>query len=186
MNQQIQAIYAAAVTRSDVENIELQDMDPGLCTPFLSNGMQVHLPYTVYAHWFLLRRLLQGAGVSQVQASMDIDSMSRAAFLCAYAEEVRRGEAHGFFVRYSKYYTVDQRRRIMEESRRHRARFATPCPRRFAATRRPSPGAMMQAQFDDGTVVRQMEGCLVRPPVAHHERTEQGGLLTHTAGQCAG
>ena len=152
LNQQIQAIYAAAVTRSDVENIELQDMDPGLCTPFLSNGMQVHLPYTVYAHWFLLRRLLQGAGVRQVQASMDIDSMSRAAFLCAFAEEVRRGEAHGFFVRYSKYFTVDQRRRIMEESRRHRAAFRNTLPEEVRRDSQAVSRAMMQAQFDDGTV----------------------------------
>ena len=152
LNQQIQAIYAAAVTRSDVENIELQDMDPGLCTPFLSNGMQVHLPYTVYAHWFLLHRLLQGAGVRQVQASMDIDSMSRAAFLCAYAEEVRRGAAHGFFVRYSKYYTVDQRRRIMEESRRQRAAFRNTLPEEIRRDPQAVSRAMMQAQFDDGTV----------------------------------
>ncbi len=29
---QITALYAAAVSREDVENIELQDMDPGFCT----------------------------------------------------------------------------------------------------------------------------------------------------------
>ncbi len=36
--------------------------------------------------------------------------MSRAAFLCAFADEVKRGEAHGFFVRYTKFLTVDERR----------------------------------------------------------------------------
>ena len=75
---------------------------PGFCTPPLRNGMQVHLPYTAYAHWFLLYRLLTGAGVKTLQANMDIDSMSRAAFLCAYEDEVKRGDAHGFFVRFTK------------------------------------------------------------------------------------
>ena len=92
LEQQIRNLYAEAITRADVENIELQDLNPDLRTPFLRNGMQVHLPYTVYAHWFLLHRLLLGAGVKQVQANMDIDSMSRAAFLCAFSEEVKRGD----------------------------------------------------------------------------------------------
>ena len=95
LNQQIQDLYAAAASRADVENIELQDFDPGFLTPFLRNGMQVHQPYTVYAHWFLLHRLLRGTGVKHVQANMDIDSMSRAAFLCAFSEEIMRGDAHG-------------------------------------------------------------------------------------------
>ena len=76
LSRQIQDLYAAAVTRDDVEDIELQDMDPGFRTPFLRNGMQVHPPYTAYAHWFLLHRLLTGAGVKTLQANMDIDSMS--------------------------------------------------------------------------------------------------------------
>ena len=141
LSQQIQDIYAAAITRGDVENIELQDMDPGFCTPCLRNGMQVHLPYTVYAHWFLLHRLLNGAGVKTLQANMDIDSMSRAAFLCAYEDEVKRGDAHGFFVRYTKYQTVDKRRSNMEESRRHRACVSQhPARGRFAAILWLSPG----------------------------------------------
>ena len=63
LERQIQNLYEDAITREDVENIELQDLDPELRTPFLRNGMQIHLPYTVYAHWFLLHRLLHGAGV---------------------------------------------------------------------------------------------------------------------------
>ena len=155
LTAQITALYAAAVNREDVENIELQDMDPGLCTPSLRNGMQVHLPYTVYAHWFLLHRLLTGAGVKTVQANMDIDSMSRAAFLCAFAEEIQRGEAHGFFVRYTKFQTVDERRRIMEESRWHRAAFQNTLPEAVRHDPQAVSRAMMQTQFDDGAVYGQ-------------------------------
>ena len=152
LSRQIQDIYAAASTRSDVENIELQDMDPDLCTPSLRGGMQVHRPYTVYAHWFLLHRLLTGAGVRTLQANMDVDSMSRAAFLCAFAEEVQRGDAHGFFVRYTKYQTVDKRRQIMEESRRHRAAFRNTLPEEVRRDPQAVSRAMMQAQFSEGTV----------------------------------
>ncbi len=152
LSQQIQDIYAAAITRGDVENIELQDMDPGFCTPTLRGGLQVHMPYTVYAHWFLLHRLLTGAGVKTLQANMDIDSMSRAAFLCAYEDEVKRGDAHGFFVRYTKYQTVDKRRLIMEESRRHRAAFRNALPEEVRRDPVTVSRAMMQAQFADGTV----------------------------------
>ena len=150
LEQQIIDLYADAATREDVENIELQDMDPGFCTPCLRNGMQVHLPYTVYGHWFLLHRLMQGAGVKTVQANMDIDSMSRAAFLCAFAEEVKRGEAHGFFVRFTKFQTVDQRRRIMGESRQRRTAFRNTLPEEVRRDPQAVSRAMMQAQFADG------------------------------------
>ena len=49
--------------------------------------MQVHEPYTAYAHWMLLHRILTGAGVERLQANMDQNSMTRAAFLCAYVDE---------------------------------------------------------------------------------------------------
>ena len=151
LGRQIQDIYAQAATRDDVENIELQNLDPVLCTPFLRNGMQVHMPYTVYAHWFLLHRLLAGASVTQVQANMDIDSMSRAAFLCAFGDEVKRGDAHGFYVRYTKYQTIDERRQIMEESRRRRAAFRKTLPEELQRDPEAVSRAMMQAQFAEGT-----------------------------------
>lgn len=150
LEQQIRNLYAEAITRADVENIELQDLNPDLRTPFLRNGMQVHLPYTVYAHWFLLHRLLQGAGVKQVQANMDIDSMSRAAFLCAFSEEVTRGDAHAFFVRYTKFQTVDERRGILELSRKERARFRKTLPKTIRDNRIEVSRRMMQAQFAEG------------------------------------
>ena len=150
LERQILNLYEDAETRADVENIELQDLDPELRTPFLRNGMQIHLPYTVYAHWFLLHRLLHGAGVKHVQANMDIDSMSRAAFLCAFSEEVKRGDAHGFFVRYTKFQTVDERRGILEVSRKNRARFRKTLPDGIRNDPDEVSRRMMQAQFADG------------------------------------
>ena len=125
---QIETLYTQAASRDDVENIELQHFDSSLVTPELKAGLQIHMPYTTYAHWLLLRRILTGAGVEKIQANMDIDSSSRAAFLCAFVDEVRRGDAHLFYVRYSKYLTVDERRGIVAASRRTRNAFAKKLP----------------------------------------------------------
>ena len=125
---QLETLYAEAAAREDVENIELHLFNESFITPELKGGLQVHMPYTTYAHWLLMHRILTGAGVEKVQVNVDIDSMSRAAFLCAFADEVRRGDAHMFFVRFTKYLTVDQRRRIMEASARARNAFARTLP----------------------------------------------------------
>ena len=52
---------------------------------------------------------------------MDIDSMRRAAFVCAVADEIARGDAHGFSVRCTKFQPVDERKRILPEANRARA-----------------------------------------------------------------
>ena len=129
LRHQIAALYATADTRADVEDIELHlHNDQYWRTPSLGTGMQMHLPYTVYAHWVLLHRILCGAGVKHLQANMDLSSTSRAAFLCAFADEVKRGDAHGFFVRYTKYQTIDERKNILRKAQKARPEFRNSLP----------------------------------------------------------
>ena len=150
MNQ-ITALYATAEKREDVEDIELHYHNDLYCrTPSLGVGMQVHLPYTVYAHWFLLHRILSGAGVKRLQANMDISSTSRAAFLCAFAEEVMRGDANGFFVRYTKYQTVDQRKSILRAARNARDEFRKTLPPSVRRNNREVIRRMMRARIEEG------------------------------------
>ena len=144
---QIEELYAAAAEREDVENIELQALDTVYATPFLNRGLQVHMPYMAYAHWFLLHRILNGAGVKQVQMNSDIDSLSRAAFLSAFADEVKRGNAHAFFVRYTKHQTIDQRRRILEQSKRERAAFRRKLPKSVRKDRQEVARRMMKERI---------------------------------------
>ena len=59
---------------------------------------------------------------------MDIYSMSRAAFVCAFADATSRGDAHGFYVRYTKFQTVDERKRILRAADRARARYRATLP----------------------------------------------------------
>ena len=145
---QIEELYAAAASREDVENIELQALDTVYATPFLKSGLQVHMPYVAYAHWFLLHRVLTGAGVKQVQMNSDIGSLSRAAFLSAFADEVKRGDAHAFFVRYTKHQTIDERRRILKESKRERAAFRRTLPKSLRKNRKEVARRMMKAKIE--------------------------------------
>ena len=109
IRQQLAAIYTAAETRADVEDREFAELHPELHNVHAGTGMQVHVPYTVYAHFFLMRELMSGAGVKQVKYSMDCESLLRAAFLSAWQPEVSAGAAHGFYVRHHKYQTVPER-----------------------------------------------------------------------------
>ena len=117
LQRQLTEIYTSAVSRADVEDRELQEMHPGLYNPQAGKGMQVHVPYTVYAHFFMMRQLLRGAGVKRVEYSMDCESLLRGAFLSAWCDEVKQGTAHGFYVRHAKYRTVTERETAKKEAR---------------------------------------------------------------------
>ncbi len=54
-----------------------------------AGDMSMKEPYTTYAHWFLMRHLLLGAGVERMQFHFDIDSMSRMSFLCSFIDEIK-------------------------------------------------------------------------------------------------
>ena len=151
LTKQIKALYESAESREDVEDIELHCYnDLYFRTPTLGVGMQVHLPYTVYAHWMLMHRLLTGAGVERVQANMDISSTSRAAFLCAFKDEVKRGDANGFYVRYTKYQTVDQRKNILRVARKKRAEFRNRLPASVRRNEKAVIRRMMKERIEAG------------------------------------
>ena len=145
----IAEVYASAETRQDVENIELQVLDTTYVTPFLSTGLQVHMPYTAYAHWFLLHRVLTGAGVKKLQLNTDIDSMTRAAFFAVYADEVKRGDAHAFFVQYTKWLTIDQRERIQAASKRKLGQYRTAAPGRARWSKKKLAREMMKEYIEE-------------------------------------
>ena len=117
IQRQLTAIYASAESRDDVEDREFREMHPGFHNPQAGKGMQVHAPYTVYAHFFLVRDVLLGAGVRKVEYSMDCESLLRGAFLSAWCDEVKQGTAHGFYVRHAKYQTVTERENAKTDAR---------------------------------------------------------------------
>jgi len=115
--QQIADIYSAAQSREDIEDREDQKMDLEYCNPILTEGMQVHVPYTCYAHFQLIHMLVKGAGVEKLSYYMDCDSMLRAGFMSAFEQEIRSGDAHAFYVRYSKYLTTPKKADLYEKAK---------------------------------------------------------------------
>ena len=149
--RQIQRLYANAQSRRDVEDIELDHHDPACRQlPPLGTGMQTHEPYTAYAHWMLMHRMLTGAGVRHVQGNMDESSMSRAAFLCAFLDEVRRGDADAFFVRYTKFQTINERESIRQGAKRERERFREALPPEISENPREVARLMMKERIAAG------------------------------------
>jgi hypothetical protein len=127
--QQIAEVYASAQSRKDVENREQQNIDLAYCNPILTNGMQVHVPYTCYAHFQLMRMLLTGGGVERVFYYMDCDSMLRAGFITAFENEIRSGNAHGFYVRSSKFLTNTDKEALYEKAQQILSDYTDSLPR---------------------------------------------------------
>ena len=171
--ERIQGLYAQADTRKDVENIELQHLDTTLVTPTLKGGLQVHLAYTTYAHWFLLHRILTGGGVEKFQVNIDVDSMSRAAFLCAFMDEVKRGDADLFYVLFTKNLPVDERRRIKNEAKRAARAFAKTLPPEGRDTSWKVSRAMMQESLKHGLKIGRWSDDWFRHPIATSNEPEK-------------
>lgn len=108
--------YADAVQREDVESGEIVTRDRKLP----GQGAQVHLEYTMYAHFFYLAMLFKN--VSKVRFYCDQESGIRAAMLAAFQERVKRREVDAFYVSIKKELMVWEKQKALAESRREFAR----------------------------------------------------------------
>lgn len=108
----IESAYDEAIARDDVEVAEA--LDETIRLP--SKGMQVHSEYTLYGHFFLLKKLL--GGVEKVRFFLDQESGIRAACFSAFTEEIKQGECDAFYVRINKDLTVNERKRALAENRK--------------------------------------------------------------------
>jgi len=80
-----------------------------------AKGMQVHAEYTLYAHFFFLKRLL--ADAEKVRLFLDQDSGIRAAALAAFMEDIKSRRADAFYIRIGKDMTVDEKRRVVTQAK---------------------------------------------------------------------
>lgn len=107
----IAATYVDAAQREDVEVGERPDANQRLP----STGVQVHAEYTLYGHFFFLRRLF--GGVEKLRFCLDQDSGMRAACLAAFQPEIKARTADAVYVRIAKDLTVNEKRVGLAESR---------------------------------------------------------------------
>lgn len=108
---EVEVAYDEAKDRPDVEVAATQTFD----TQLPSKGMQVHSEYSLYGHFFFLKRLL--AGAEKIRFFMDQESGIRAACLAAFQQEIKERKADAFYVRINKTLTVNERRRALAKSR---------------------------------------------------------------------
>ena len=72
-----------------------ESLDDDLALP--KDGMQVRGEYTMYGHFFFLRKLLDIT--DKVRFFLDQDSAFRAACLSAFSERIKEGRCDAFYVR---------------------------------------------------------------------------------------
>jgi transposase-like protein len=122
LEDNIEAAYAEATRREDVEVSEVQDVGRRLPT----RGMQIHAEYTLYGHFFYLKCLF--GGIEKLRFFLDQDSGMRAACLAAFQPEIAARMADAFYVRIAKELTVTEKRKAITASRKifEEARQANP------------------------------------------------------------
>ncbi len=104
LSDEIDEIYAAALTRDDIENPDT----PSPATRLPEYGMQTHGAYTMYGYFFFLKRLL--GNVQKWRFFLDQDPGLRAACLSAFRNEIQGRTADAFYVCIAKHLTVDEKR----------------------------------------------------------------------------
>lgn len=108
---QIDEVYAAALMRDDIESPDA----PLPVERLPEYGMQTHGEYTMYGHFFFLKRLL--GNVQKWRFFIDQDPGLRAACLSAFRDEIRGRTADAFYVRITKDITVDEKRQKYNEAK---------------------------------------------------------------------
>jgi len=103
--------YELAMQRDDIEALEQLTHEMALPT----KGMQVHSEYTLYAHFFYLKNLLQG--VSKTRFFLDQDSGMRAACLGAFGDKVKTNDCEAFYVRTNYDKTIDEKKAAMAKAK---------------------------------------------------------------------
>ncbi len=118
----IDETYASALQRDDIESPDT----PSPLARLPEYGMQTHGEYTMYGHFFFLKRLL--GKVQKWRFFIDQDPGLRAACLSAFHDEIRGRRADVFYVRITKDLTVDEKRHRYDDAKAwfERAQLAHP------------------------------------------------------------
>jgi hypothetical protein len=107
------------------------------------HGMQVHEQYTTYAHFLLLRRLIERT--PKVRLFLDQDPGFRAAFMTVFQDRVRARTADAFYVSVLKDATNDQKEKLVAQSKA-----------RLAAAQKAAPG-LSKRQIEIEMVKQEMK-----------------------------
>lgn len=118
LEEWIEAVYEEAIARGDVERPDTPDENRK--PP--KRGLLVHAEYTLYAHFFYLKRLL--AGAEKVRFFLDQESGIRAACLCAFWEQVLAKDCDAFYVSIRKAIGKEKKLAMVEAAKAELKEFA--------------------------------------------------------------
>ena len=110
LHESITTVYEDLANRNDTEIFENQTNS----TKLPSKGMQVHAEYTVYAHFFFLKKLLKHVG--KVRFFLDQDTSFRAACLAAFVDEIYERKCDAFYVKITPEMTNHERNKAVAET----------------------------------------------------------------------
>ena len=116
LETEVQARYAEASSRSDIESLDR--VDENVRFP-LKGGVQVHAEYTLYGHFFFLRKLFEN--VEKVRFFLDQDSGMRAACLSAFVDRIREDRCDTFYVSINADLTIDEKRQLVGDNKHRMA-----------------------------------------------------------------
>ena len=95
-------------------NVSGSSEDFDSTTRLPAKGVLIHNEYTMTAHFFLLRQLLDSVG--RTRFYMDQDTGMRGAYIAAFRDKILDGESDGFLIRASKDKTVDAKRQLVRDA----------------------------------------------------------------------
>jgi hypothetical protein len=81
--------------------------------------VQVRGEYTLFGHFFFLRKLLDNT--EKVCFFLDQDSAFRGACLSTFSDRIREGRCDAFYVRINAEAIIDEKRQILADNRRRMA-----------------------------------------------------------------
>jgi hypothetical protein len=116
LESEVHARYAEASSRSDIESSDR--IDEGIKFP-LKGGVQVHAEYTLYGHFFFLRKMLNN--VDKIRFFLDQDSGMRASCLSAFADRIKDERCDAFYVSINDELTIDERRGLVAKNKQRMA-----------------------------------------------------------------
>lgn len=103
--------YVEAFEREDIEASE----EPTLFERLPKTGMQIRSDYTLYGHFFFLKKLLPGA--RKIRFFMEKESGIRAACHAAFAEDILSRRCDAFYVKINKDLNTHQKMIKLQEGR---------------------------------------------------------------------
>lgn len=106
----IEAKYQNMTSRDDMETMD----EHVEATRLPKNGVQVHAEYTMIAHFYFLKSLMQN--VEKWRFFMDQESGIRSAFLSAFKSEIQDHTAEGFYIRITKETTQEQKLSFLNQA----------------------------------------------------------------------